>query len=478
LRDVEEVVPRSESYLVILFSTLQILFAVESCKRWSNVVEFRGGVKFNNDLTLVTFLKEELRSAKFVSARTRELVGKTREDIDLHLQAEHTKELWKELLRDAIVFLKSNDSREKHHDQMTLGLDELCRYLEEYSQFEQILYGALPNYRDHIAHTLRVMLLGDWITRGTFGFANVTPKKNGLNITDEEKEAMWAIMALTHDLGLPLQAIRGISQRVRDMLYRFGMVSVEELASGYFSQFADLSDFVLRFLSSDVIPKEKSYVLHIQAKYYQKFLSALSSFNHGVISSIILMKNLAYFKESEFMMDDFKPLTQDDATQFLIRKEILRAIASHSCDDIYYLSIVNFPFMLSVFDEMQEWGRPRLMDVTKRVGSESELCINKFDQNTVDYKIRFSFPKELRPSDAERQSVGEEIKGYFITKCNKWLNVLRSAVGLERNIELRFEVEDETPKEGILHYVLDHKKPDDFDIQPEEIRKKIAPWKT
>lgn len=455
------------------------------------MVEFGGGVNFKNDLTLVTFLKEELKSAKFVSDKTRELVGKTREDIDLHLQAKHTKELWKELLRDAIVFLKSNDSREKHHDQMTLGLDELCKYLEEYSRFEQILYGALPNYRDHIAHTLRVMLLGDWTIRGTFGFANVAPKKNGpnntdeekeangLNITDEEKEAMWTIMALTHDLGLPLQAIRGISQSVRDMLYRFGMVSVEELASGYFSQFADLSDFVLRFVSSDVIPIEKSYVLHTQAKYYQKFLSALSSFNHGVISSIILMKNLVYFKESEFMMDGFKPLTRkEDARQFLIRKEILRAIASHSCDDIYYLSIVNFPFMLNVFDEMQEWGRPRLMDVTKRMGSESELFINKFDQNIVDYKIRFLFPKELRPSDAERESVGEEIKGYFITKCNKWLNVLRSAVGLERNIGLRFEVVDETPKKGTLNYVLDHKKPDDFDIQPEEIRKTIAPWKT
>jgi len=398
-------------------------------------------------------------------------------------------------LRDAIIFLKSKDPRETPHDRMTRGLEDLSAYLGEYVDFEKILYGAWPNYRDHIAHTLRVMLLGDSIIRDTFGFHKVaTPLGDKLIVSPEEKEAMWIIMALTHDLGVPLEAIRKISDSVRRMLYKFGVVSVEELTSGYFSQFADLSDFVIRFISSDVLQqngekgKEKenksdAYVLHMQAKYYQKFLSALSSFDHGVLSSIILMKNLVYFKESDFTMDVFKPLAAEDARQFLIRNQIVRAIASHSCEDIYHLGITNFPFMLTVCDEMQEWGRPRLIDVTKRVGSETELFINKIQHNLVDYSIRFYLPNEPKPSEEEVKIASGEVEQYFEKKTTKWLNVLRSAVSLDRldrpirDIELRFTVDNEIDEANIKKYVLRHENPEKVEIDASpDMKKKILTW--
>lgn len=374
---------------------------------------------------------------------------------------------------------------------MTLGLEKLYTFLDEYTDFEQILYGAWDNYRDHVTHSMRVMLLGDSIIRSAFKFENVaTAPESGLVVSPDEKEAMWVIMALTHDLGLPLEAIRRISDRVRKMLYEFGMVSVEELTSGYFSQYANLSDFVIRFVSSNVMKRKDQenreeeergkktgkntdeYVLHVQAKYYQKFLSALSSFNHGVVSSIILMKDLVFFKESEFMIDDFKLLDGDDARQFLIRNQILRAIASHSCEDIYHLTIANFPFILTVCDEMQEWGRPRLVDVTKRAGSVPVLLINKVSNKVVDYTIRFSFPSGVPTSEEEKKRVSSEIALYFEKKSKKWLNVLRSAVSPNRDIELRFAVEDETYS-PFKKYALRHRNPENVDIEPSDMKDKI-----
>ena len=417
-------------------------------------------LNISNDEYLLKLFKKEIKEMTFVRNPTRSMVKSLR-NVELHMQTDRLISLWKGLVSDSIIFLKSRDVREKYHDTMTLGTEKLFKFLEEFQNFEPILYGAVPSYRDHIAHVFRVFLLGQKIIKSAIGFERIDPKNENLFITPEEKEAIWCISALSHDLGYSLEAIHDINQHVRSMLQQFGNIPVQELGYSYFTQFGNISEFAVRFLSSDVIEIDKGrFATHLQAKYYQKFLSALSNFNHGVISSTILMKDLVFFKESDFMLDDFKPLEAEDARQFLIRKEILRTIASHSCDDIYYLGIRNLPFLLTVCDEMQEWGRPRLVDITRRGGSRTELTINKFDDKLVDYKITFSFPDKYTPSKTERKNAGEEVKTYFNSKKEKWLNVLRSAVGgHQRDLKLCFAVEDKTSPE-IKTYSLEHINPE------------------
>ncbi|MCP8323815.1 MAG: hypothetical protein L6N96_06540, partial [Candidatus Methylarchaceae archaeon HK02M2] len=360
------------------------------------------------------------------------------------------------------------------------GVHNLCQYLEEFQKFELTLYGTISNYRDHLVHVFRVLLLGIHLVRESFGFDAVVISKElsgDVVISKEEKEAMWCIIALTHDLGYSLEGIHQINQGVRNILQKLGIVSVQELVYSYFTQFGNISDFALRFMSSDLVKTNErleknngenniSFAVHIQPKFYQKFMSAQSNFDHGVISSIILMKDLVFFKESDFMMDQYKLLDNDDARQFLIRRDIIRAIASHSWQDIYYLTITNFPFLITVFDEMQEWGRPRLVDVTKRGDTKSELTINEFSNKIIDYEVRFFFPGDHHPPETEIISAGNEIKKYFVSKCKKWLNVLRSAVGGKyRDLRLKFTTIDNTT-EIVIEYWLIHETPDNVKISP------------
>jgi hypothetical protein len=425
-----------------------------------------------NDDYILDVLREKKGKISFLQDQTRESIKELR-DIDLHLQTTPLIEIWKKLIDDAIIFLKLKDQREKYHDKMTLGTDVLFDFLKEFQDFEPILYGAVPNYRDHIAHVFRVFLLGQNIIKKAIGFEHMNPVRDDLPISPEEKEALWCIASLTHDLGYSLERIQYINQKARKMLQQFGNLTIQELGYGYFAQFGIISDFVVKFLSSDIVEtkNEKSkFSTHLQSKYYQKFLSALTGFNHGVISSVILMKTLVYFKESDYLLDQIKPLDERDARQFLIRKEILRTIASHSCDDIYYLGIKNFPFMLKVCDEMQEWGRPRLIDVTKRGGSNTELRINRFDDKLVDYKITFKTPEGYKPSPPERENIKKGIKDYFRIKCKSWLNVLRSAVGGDmRSLKLKFCVEDNTQPEAEI-FTLEHTLPSQVKIRPKEIQ--------
>ena len=47
----------------------------------------------------------------------------------------------------------------------------------------------------------------------------------------------------------------------------------------------------------------------------------------------------------------------EDSRQYYIRREILRAIASHTCHDIYQNDMLRFSFLLILCDDAQEWGR-------------------------------------------------------------------------------------------------------------------------
>jgi hypothetical protein len=418
-------------------------------------------LKFEEDKGLLEYFKKQIDDIAFLKADlkpdTKTKFMELHDDVNLNYQAESLVELWKMMVKNAIIFLKSKDEREEIHDDMAMGTDSLVGFLGEFQKFELLLYGAYDHYRDHIVHVFRVFLLGYRLIRESFGFKNVDISK-GLIFSKEEKEAMWCVIALTHDLGYALEGIHKINEKVRNILQEFGIVSVQELGHSYFTQFGNLSDFTLRFLSSDIIKMgENKFAVHLQPKYYQKFMNALSNFKHGVMSSIILMKDLVFFRESDYMMDQYKYLDKDDAKQFMIRREIVRAIASHGCDDIYHLTITNFPFLLTAFDEMQEWGRPRLVDVTKRGNAKTGLKVNEFSQNKIDYEVRFFF-ETPRPPASEMEKTGDEVKKYFELKKDRWKNVLRSAVGKNRKLEVRFMTVDDT-SDNPKSYRLTHLDP-------------------
>ena len=63
----------------------------------------------------------------------------------------------------------------------------------------------------------------------------------------------------------------------------------------------------------------------------------------------------------------------EDQRQFYIRREILRAIASHTCDDIYQLYTTSFSFLLRVCDDTQEWGRKNITELYVNTTKEYEL---------------------------------------------------------------------------------------------------------
>ena len=426
--------------------------------------------KFKENFAHIAFVNVKPKYDRYLrSQQLSKDIKSLDEGVFLHKQQPLVLKIWGHLIENAIVYLKSLDEREEpYHDDAAYGVRNLCRFFETFRQFEPLLYGAeQERYRDHITHMFSVFLLGEFLIRESIKFENIVvgdPNLSiGKQISADEKEAMWCIMSLTHDLGYALEAIPGISPKARSMLERFGILNIQELSYSFPRQ--PLHDFLLQFVSSDLLEhpdKDGYFIPHIQSKYFLKFSEAFERRDHGIVSCLVLMKNLVYFLETDYLLDPHKPFKPRDAKQFLIRRDILRSIAGHSCENIYYLTIPQFGFLLMILDEMHEWGRPRFSEFFMKVPTTA-VTVERFTDNEIHYQVELRPPDDsfdqLSPEDQEKIKQGAF--KYFRRKCDWIMIVLRSAVGNEpRKIKLTFEVLDRLGLDGNIDYTIVHETPE------------------
>lgn len=312
-----------------------------------------------------------------------------RDDID---------KLWGLLLEKAIKCLRYFDSREPFLDSgdrnkrpIAYGIDELKKYYGKYTEFERVLYGSGRYYRDHVVHVMRTWLSGVELLVRNDGDAlqqmGIHDKKVPLELKHEEKLSIWTIIALTHDLGYPLEKAKSIIDVTQDMLGSFIAnpdISVDFSFHGVQNY---MNDYIVRLMSSKMEKRssdvgetdgkegaqKERYVARLQSKYYFKFQKSLEHNKHGILSTLIIYKLLTYFLESDYNLNEDYYFNEEDCRQFYIRREILRAIASHTCNDIYQMYMGSFSFLLRICDDTQEWGRKNLSELYVKSNQTYEL---------------------------------------------------------------------------------------------------------
>lgn len=333
------------------------------------------------------------------------------EDFEIFRFFDNLISLWKTLIEKSIKALRYYDKREPFKDNpakhpLAYGVEELGDYFGKYIKFETTLYGSSRYYRDHVIHVFRVWILG---VSQLLSNDNIFLKE--INIDDKchvnpiEKLSIWTLIALTHDLGYPLEKSLEVVERTKDMMKSFVVNPTISMDLSFNGVQNSMNDFVLRFMSSKMIEKEREegddykYVARLQPKYYFKFQKSLERNKHGILSALVIYKILRYFLESDYSTNEDYYFNTEDTRQFYIRREILRAISSHTCHDIYQLTAKNFSFLLILCDDAQEWGRKGI----------SELYINKsieydYDGLNMDFQneiIKVSFGEKYKNIDKE-----------------------------------------------------------------------------
>lgn len=337
---------------------------------------------------------------------------------DPYQKFDEAKKLWKLLVKKSIECLRYYDRREPFLDKpqktpVVYGESDLNNYFESFVDFESLLYGSSPYYRDHVVHTLYVWELGlkqlldneplmKGIKTGLLDDIkeHIDPEK--VQTTQLEIISMWTLAALCHDLGYPLEKARKIIDKTQSILNHFIKNAQIPFSVNFTGIQNEMNNVIVETMSSKLKPisfatstkgrgstldasrgkesgdvpdvgrglgengtKEASqkFLVRIQPKYFMKFAASLEQYDHGIISSLILYKLLMYFKESEFAMNEDYTLDIEGARQFYIRRELLRAISAHTCTDIYHMSSFSLSFLLHVCDDMQSWDRKNFRDM-------------------------------------------------------------------------------------------------------------------
>jgi hypothetical protein len=362
-----------------------------------------------NDVGLVKHCYEHRDKLGILSKRTEDVLeslnkiaqGAGEGESVLTQRHERVRELWYNLLIDAVHALKVRDAREKSaikqfedtnptkrtkaRKNNAYGINELADYFRAFDTFEGVLYGSEPTYRDHVVHVVRVWLTGTRVLvqegiqeldvglrvlgAHTFDAPCQDPDERSaqnLGVWNEELWAIWTVVALCHDLGYPLEKTFKINRTIDTMLRHFGQISTNQYFYSFQEQHHALTRETLKVVSSKLSPSRHSdgkYTTQIQEKYHTKFARSLAALSHGIVSCLVLLQTLVYFLETDYDTAGRGELNEEDARQFQIRREILRAIASHTCTDIYHLKVNTPSFLLIMCDELQEWGRPTFGDM-------------------------------------------------------------------------------------------------------------------
>lgn len=207
-----------------------------------------------------------------------------------------------------------------------------------------------------------------------------------------------------------------------------------------------------------VTTAKKCYNGRIQPKYYLKYAKSLERYKHGIISSIIIYKMLLYFLEADFNLNDDYEFEENDAKQFYIRREILRAIASHTCEDIYNVDLGTFSSLLFICDELQEWGRKSWSEIynednskndkleienftAKKIKVEEMINMESDSDEEVIYKIRRIYEKQYEKYKIifrDGQDSGNRTYGFEKKMIIKLLK--NSQGGEERKIVIEYGV--------------------------------------
>lgn len=342
-------------------------------------------------------------------------------------QVKQLDELWIILINKSIKCLRFFDEREpfmgsSDKKPVAYGIDKLIQYHERYASFESLLYGASSYYRDHVFHAVRTWMLGIFcllkpmkpqekllIDQITIDGCSDEIFKSNINFF--EKISMWTLIALCHDLGYPLEKSQQILDKTQKMMKEF--IPNPNIWNNFgFTGIQDnINEYIIKFMSTKMMSVKKDndvkteeinakecedlpdfheknlYYGRVQPKYYLKYSKSLEHFDHGVISSVIIYKMLLYFLESDFNLNDDYEYKYEDARQFYIRREILRAMASHTCSDIYNIYLTTFSSILFVCDELQEWGRKSWNELYSGLQPNAvKLSIDIFEPRSVIVK--------------------------------------------------------------------------------------------
>ncbi len=350
--------------------------------------------------------------------------GDLSENLDWHEAHTKGRDLWQSL---ASYSLNNIDASSK-------GNARLFAYLKAATEFEDILYGLEPYYRDHTLHSLWVYFIGEHILRehvkdvyndlnwylyndierdkalykkGLTGEAR-KKEKELVKKVNKNKDAIWCAIALCHDLGYSIAKLSRLNEKVRNVLKFLDVRGIPRI--GYFlnlehqhltAQFLELMSVDVRIVPSadETNPLIK---LYRDDTTYWRLCRAIEKRQHGILSSYLIYKILGIFADASVRGpgEDWG-LEDDEVVNNLVRGDILFAISQHDFDFAYLYELGSLADILVLADELEEFSRYGRQMLSRKYYDTNAECSITFKTSKTRKEIEIYISYEV----AEKHSL-------------------------------------------------------------------------
>lgn len=299
------------------------------------------------------------------------------------------------------------------------------------------------------------------------------------------------IAALTHDLGYPLKKIEKINKAMNKVLPYFAIhnfdnfsFEYENIQQEFVNQFIDFisRDVILQVTSRDDLPKEtievlkkiftKNYALDNDMEELMEVIDSLSdeeralientyvvntffhspfrrkavyyndfeSYQHGIMSAFLLMKNLQAFQDIDYCRPDQDSPIPD--ARALSLYSILASISDHTRDS-YQIKRINGDSFLTFVDELEEFSR--ISRASQNREYVEEFCDTALYMEDGWLNIVFEF------NNTNLDNLDPEIS--FKGRCKRFLSLFNVAE-LDQYLKIRVTIVGKLPTDQ-NEYVLE-----------------------
>lgn len=359
------------------------------------------------------------------------------------------KELIKYVLTKSIEYLSIESNSPKYR-----SIENLNKYIDAFTLFEEMLFGLDQSYRDHTLHSLWVYLFGHQFIIGMGGYDKVKIAgqidiryykggKTKFVIEAETKlegsrphmEAMWAMISILHDLGYPVETISNKPNEVFGRIldpFAIDFSSIFQVDIG--PRISLLHQSLCDLLSTMYRPKgltseeKQKFLKEADEKasagpfFVQReptvskaealemeFRIASVDKKHSAWSAILAFKNISYLHESDYHGGGSR-----DYLTLLTRRDILYSIVHHTSEEPKDDAINRFQFILLLIDDIEETARYGRGG--RERGIVSDYCDLQWDISETKVTIKLNYSNYDYKAEEKYDELSKKYKAQISQK--------------------------------------------------------------
>jgi len=389
---------------------------------------------------IVELFQQELEKMSFIEVADREDVAKKLQilcddKIPKFRKSRTAGELWKYFFTKSLSALTDN----------LRGSSELCRYFDEYIDYEDLLFAVDERHRDHIIHSIWVMLLGFYLRKcyEIFDTIDYSDCLAELEDFDEEfgklvgevrkyEQPLWCMIALTHDLGYPIEKTKLANEKMSKMISNYGFLRQTDFNYDFTIVHQAAIDELLSCLSTVVVrPGRKNlYKLGHVPGFRLDYARSFEKLDHGIMSAYLLQNHLDWICDAMLFVRGLETeighSNITEVAKMVVALTLLRSISSHTNRYRYFTVLNNMQPLLLLCDELEEFSRYARSPETHEwveVGRRTELECRKdllqmyytFDNRDVEENVKEFFISKVKSIHKRFQLSTDNIKEVSIT---------------------------------------------------------------